>query len=143
MTPSFNISSILTTTLSDWTDCSPASWNRLRIYRKYFPGKGRTRISSDGSLSIMDILVSLEDESLLAVEIQRIGYDFPIKRGFCYGADLLVRQYDLARKRLGKVFSYQNIRPVYIIILMEKIPAYFTGTRTSTYTVPIFPLIPT
>lgn len=85
----------------------------------------RTRISSDGSLIIMDILVSLEDGSLVAVEMQRIGYDFPIERGFCYGADLLVRQYDLARKRLGKGFSYQDIRPVYVIVLMEKSPGIF------------------
>jgi hypothetical protein len=92
---------------------------------KYRSTHGYIPLNADGSLISMDILVSLEDGDFVAVEMQRIGYDFPIERGFCYGADLLVRQYDLARKRLGKVFSYQNIRPVYVIILMEKSPGLF------------------
>ena len=57
--------------------------------------------------------------------MQRIGYDFPVERCFCYAADLLVRQYDMIRKEKGKKFSYRNLRPVYVIVLMEKSPEKF------------------
>ena len=67
------------------------------LVRKVLP-RERKRISEDSSLLIMDILVELADGSLVSVEMQRIGYDFPVERCFCYAADLLVRQYDLIRK---------------------------------------------
>lgn len=73
----------------------------------------------------MDILVELSDKSLCNVEMQRIGYDFPSERSFCYGADLLVRQYDLIRAEKGEAFSYRDIRPVYVIVLMESSPSPF------------------
>lgn len=73
----------------------------------------------------MDILVELSDKSLVNVEMQRIGYDFPSERCFCYGADLLVRQYDLIRSEQGDKFSYRDIRPVYVIVLMESSPQPF------------------
>ncbi|MDE7045390.1 MAG: Rpn family recombination-promoting nuclease/putative transposase [Acetatifactor sp.] len=50
----------------------------------------RRRISEDGSLIIMDILVQLSDGSMANVEMQRIGYDFPIQRSFCYGVFHLI-----------------------------------------------------
>lgn len=90
--------------------------------------KERRRISEDSSLIIMDILAQLSDGSLVNVEMQRIGYDFPIQRSFCYGADLLVRQYDIVRehyKKQDKKFSYRQIRPVYVIVLMEKSSSVF------------------
>jgi hypothetical protein len=59
------------------------------------------------------------------VEMQRIGYHFPIERTFCYGADLLVRQYDRIRAELEKDFTYDNMKPVYVIVLMEKSPVAF------------------
>ena len=85
----------------------------------------RQRISEDSSLLIMDILVQLETGQLVNVEMQRIGYHFPIERAFCYAADLLVRQYDLAKKDRGNAFSYQDIKPIHTIILMEKSPGIF------------------
>lgn len=52
-------------------------------------------------------------------------YDFPIERSFCYGADLLVRQYDRVHGEAGARFTYRSMRPVYIIVLMEHSPALF------------------
>ena len=83
------------------------------------------RLSNESSLMIMDLLVELEDGSLINVEMQKVGYAFPIKRTFCYGADLLVRQYDRIHALLGENFTYKNMRPVYVIVLMETSPAVF------------------
>lgn len=85
----------------------------------------RRFISENSSLIIMDILVQLADGCLVNVEMQRVGYEFPIERSFCYGADLLVRQYDVVREGQGKNFSYRSINPVYVIILMETSPGIF------------------
>lgn len=65
------------------------------------------------------------DGSLVNVEIQRHGYYFPLERSFCYGADLLVRQYAHLRDELGKDFSYKRMRPVCVIVLMENSPSEF------------------
>lgn len=48
-----------------------------------------------------------------------------MQRSFCYGADLLVRQYAHLRDELGKDFSYKLMRPVYVIVLMENSPKEF------------------
>ncbi len=88
----------------------------------------RRRISEDSSLIIMDILAQLSGGGLVNVEMQRMGYDFPVQRSFCYGADLLVRQYDMIResyKKQDKKFSYHHIRPVFVIVLMEKRSSVF------------------
>jgi hypothetical protein len=74
---------------------------------------------------IMDVLVELLDGSLINVERQTVGYHFPIERTFCYGADLLVRQYDRIRSEMDKRFTYQDMKPVYVIVLMEKSPSIF------------------
>ena len=68
---------------------------------------------------VMDILVELSDKNLVNVEMQRIGYDFPSARCFCYSTDLMVRQYDLIRAEKGDIFSYRDIRLIYVIVLME------------------------
>lgn len=88
----------------------------------------RHRISESSSLIIMDILVQLADNRQVNVEMQRIGHNFPIERSFCYGADLLVRQYDMVRenyKSRDERFSYCNIKPVCVIVLMEKSSSIF------------------
>lgn len=85
----------------------------------------RKRLSEASSLLIMDILVELTDGSLVSVEMQRVGYDFPVERCFCYAADLLVRQYDLVKKQKGKKFSYRHMQPVYVIVLMDNSPGVF------------------
>ena len=92
--------------------------------RKVLPLE-RRRISENSSLIIMDILVQLADGCLVNVEMQRVGYEFPVERSFCYGSDLLVRQYDVAREDQGKDFSYHSIKPVYVIVLMEESPHIF------------------
>ncbi len=78
------------------------------------------RLSAESSLMIMDVLVELSDGSLINVEMQKVGYHFPIERSFCYGADLLVRQYDRIRAERGKHFTYRDMKPVYVIVLMEE-----------------------
>lgn len=90
----------------------------------------RRPISENGSLVILDILVQLTDGRLVNVEMQRAGYDFPIERSFCYGADLLVRQYDVVKDEQGQRFSYRSINPVIIIVLMEESPALFHSIPT-------------
>ena len=83
------------------------------------------RLAAESSLMIMDLLVELADGRLINVEMQKIGYQFPIERAFCYGSDLLVRQYDRAKSSLGNRFTYGNLRPIYVIVLLEKSPAIF------------------
>ena len=93
--------------------------------KEVLPKEG-IRLSAEASLMIMDILVELADGSLINVEMQKVGYDFPVERVFCYGADLLVRQYDRIRDERKKKFTYRDMRPVYVIVLMEISPAMFS-----------------
>ena len=85
-----------------------------------------TRIGDETSLLIMDFLVQLEDQSVVNVEIQRIGYVFPGQRSACYSADLLLREYRQVRRKTTKeTFSYRKISNVYTIVLFEKSPSEF------------------
>lgn len=95
------------------------------VVKQVLPREG-IRLSENASLMIMDILVELENGSLVNVEIQKTGYDFPMQRSFCYGADLLVRQYSKLRDSLSDNFTYKDMRPVYLIVLMESSPAIFS-----------------
>lgn len=90
------------------------------------PREGK-RLSHDSSLVIMDILVELEDGSYVNVEIQKFGYYFPMQRSFCYGADMMVRQYAKLKEDLGDRFTYRHMRPVYVIVLMENSPKEFSA----------------
>jgi len=92
--------------------------------RAILPREG-TRLSAEASFMAMDVLVELADGSMVNVEMQRIGYHFPIERTFCYGADMLVRQYDRIRANQEKDFAYDDMKPVFVIVLMEKSPAFF------------------
>ncbi len=92
--------------------------------KRVLPREG-IRLSDGASLMIMDVLVQLEDKSMVNVEIQRHGYYFPVNRSFCYGSDIMVRQYAELRDIYGKKFSYDMMNPVYIIVLMENSPAIF------------------
>ena len=83
------------------------------------------RIASEGTLLITDLVVQLEDGSIVNVEIQRIGYKFPGERAACYSADLLLRQYKRVRDQQGKRFIYKDIKPVHTIVLFEKSPQEF------------------
>lgn len=83
------------------------------------------RLTSEGSLLITDLVVELEDGSIVNVEVQRIGYMFPGERAACYSADLLLRQYKRVRDKWGKAFSYKSVKPVYTIVLFENSPESF------------------
>lgn len=105
-----------------------------------------SHLGADYTLVIMDIIVEASDGSIVNVEVQKIGYNFPGERAACYNADLLLRQYQRirkefsendrpengrnrdgekegdireARERKSPKFSYKYIRPVYTIVLME------------------------
>ena len=58
-----------------------------------------TRISDESTLVIMDMVVELEDGSIVNLEVQKIGYKFPGARSVCYSADLLLRQYKKVRSK--------------------------------------------
>jgi len=77
------------------------------------------KLSTSGSLVIMDIVLELEDGSIADVEMQKIGYAFPGERSDCYAADFIMRQYNRVKNARGKHFSFRDMRPVYLIILME------------------------
>ena len=86
------------------------------------------------SLVIMDIVVELVDGSIINLEVQKIGYDFPGERAACYASDLTLRQYarakrdaaEKASKMSGHTFSYRSIHPVYTIVLIEKSSRLFS-----------------
>ena len=84
-----------------------------------------TRIADEMTLLIMDIVVQLEDGTIVNLEVQKIGYKFPGERCACYSADLLLRQYKRAKGRKKKKFSYKDIKGVYTIVLFEKSPKEF------------------
>lgn len=91
---------------------------------KVLPREG-DRLTENASLVIMDTLVQLTDGTLINVEIQRTGYNFPVHRSFCYGADLLSRQYANLKASRKNDFNYRDMCPVYVIVLMEKSPQIF------------------
>ncbi len=84
-----------------------------------------SRLADESSLLHTDIIVELENESIVNVEVQKIGYKFPGERCACYSSDLLLRQYKQVRSEKKKKFSYKDIRTVYTIILFEKSPREF------------------
>ena len=94
----------------------------------------KSHLGADYTLVIMDIIVETADGSVVNVEVQKIGYNFPGERAACYNADLLLRQYQRIRKEYSESdtpekgvkraekkakFSYKYIRPVYTIVFME------------------------
>lgn len=77
------------------------------------------RMSDQGTLLIMDILVKLKSGALANIEIQKIGYTFPGQRCACYSADLLMRQFARVRNEKKGNFSYRDMKRVYSIVLIE------------------------
>ena len=87
-----------------------------------------TGLSDGYSILIMDIVVELENGSIVNLEIQKNGYMFPGERSACYSADLLLRQYRRVRKKNkqeGKKTKscYRDIKDVYTIVLFETSPS--------------------
>ena len=79
-----------------------------------------TQMIEKGSLVIMDILVQTEDGSYINVEMQKFGYNFTGERSTCYMSDLVMRQYTQVKSVKKKKFSFRDMKPVYLIVLMEK-----------------------
>ena len=79
-----------------------------------------TAITESGSQVIMDIIVKTSTGAIVNVEMQRIGYYFPGERSGCYTADMIMRQYGKCRSEKGDKFSYRDLKPVTLIVLMEK-----------------------
>ena len=94
--------------------------------KQLLPREG-SQISEKGSFIIADIIVSLQNGSIINVEIQKIGYDFPGERCSCYTADMIMRQYNYLKNKNEK-FTYKDMKPVYLIVFMEKSPAIFHET---------------
>lgn len=74
----------------------------------------------DGNtILIMDIVVELEDGSIVNVEIQKIPFRFPAERMSCYSSDMLMRQYARVKSERGQKFTYRDIKKVYTIVFFE------------------------
>ena len=78
-----------------------------------------TQMSERGSFIIMDVLVQTENGSYINVEMQKHGYKFTGERSTCYMSDLVMRQYNKVKSEKGKKFTFKDMKPVYLIVLME------------------------
>ena len=67
----------------------------------------------------------LDDGSYANVEMQKIGYSFPLARADCYISDIIMRQYADKKSTLGKKFTFNALQKVYSIIIMEQSPSEF------------------
>lgn len=90
------------------------------------------RITLENTLLITDIVVELEDGSILNLEMQKLGYKFPGERAACYIADLLLRQYKRVRGS-NKEADYRAVKPVYLIVIFENSPKEFKNFSKDTY----------
>ena len=87
-----------------------------------------SQITETGSLVIADIIARLQNGSMVNVEMQKAGYDFPGERCSCYTSDMIMRQYNYL-KNSNSNFSYKDMKSVYLIIFMETSPALFHTTK--------------
>ena len=94
------------------------------IIQAVLPLEGN-RMSDTGGFVIMDILVTLIDGTTVNVEIQKIGYDFPGERASCYISDFIMRQYNRVKDERGKHFSFRDLKPVILIVIMEESTSAF------------------
>ena len=105
---------------------------------KVLPREGN-RMVEDGSLIVMDILVKLSDGSYINVEMQKYGFLFPGERSDCYAADFIMRQYNKLKSEKKEKFTYKDMEPFYIIVLMSNSssafldvsPAYIHNEQTT------------
>ena len=84
-----------------------------------------TQLVEQGSFVIMDVLVQLDDGSYANIEMQKVGYSFPLARADCYASDIIMRQYVKEKAHSKNQFSFQSLNKVYCVILMERSPAPF------------------
>lgn len=81
--------------------------------------KEGNQLNEEGSLVVMDVLVRLSDGRIVDVEMQKYGYLFTGERSSCYLSDLIMRQYNRLRNAQKEHFRFCQMKPVYMIILME------------------------
>lgn len=84
-----------------------------------------SQLTEHSSFVIMDILVQLDDGSYANIEMQKIGYNFPLARADCYASDMIMRQYADLKAKQKDTFNFKNMHKVYCIILMEHSPKEF------------------
>ncbi len=84
-----------------------------------------SRLGNETALLSMDIVVELQDGTLVNVEVQKVGYRFPGQRSACYSSDLLLRQYHRLKSERKNRFSYKDIKDVYTIVFFETSPQAF------------------
>ncbi|MCR4763764.1 MAG: PD-(D/E)XK nuclease family transposase [Lachnospiraceae bacterium] len=82
----------------------------------------------EGSQVVMDVLVRIAGGETVDIEMQRIGYLFPGERTSCYLADMIIRQYEKTRGERGKDFSYRDMKPVNLIVIMDQSTEEFHKT---------------
>lgn len=86
---------------------------------------GGLQLAEKGSFVIMDVLTELEDIGFADLEMQKVGYQFPLKRSDCYGADVIMRQYNRLRSKMREEkkenhpFDFRQLKPVYCIVISE------------------------
>ena len=97
--------------------------------KRVLPREG-VQLTEKGSLVIMDIIAELEDGAIIDIEMQKNGYEFSGERSSCYTSDMIMRQYNRIKNEKGKSFSYKNLKPVFLIILMEDSPSQFHINNT-------------
>ena len=90
-----------------------------KVHIKQVLPKEGIKLSENGSLVIMDIVAELEDGSIVDVEMQKVGYQFSGQRSTCYVSDLVMRQYNRIKNEKKAEFQFKDMKPVYLIILME------------------------
>ena len=78
---------------------------------------------------ILDILARFEDGEIAELEMQRVGRVFPSQRSVVYSAELVARQYAIAKGQKKSDVSYSDVKPVYTIILMEESTPEFWETE--------------
>ena len=78
-----------------------------------------TQMVEKGSFVIMDVLVQTENGSYINVEMQKFGYKFTGERSTCYMSDLVMRQYTKVKSIKKKHFSFNDMKPVHLIVLMQ------------------------
>lgn len=83
------------------------------------PREGEQMVES-GSFIIMDILVRIQNGNYVNIEMQKIGYRFPLARVDCYGADVIMRQYNRLKQQKKKEFKFSDMSKVITVIIMEK-----------------------
>lgn len=69
--------------------------------------------------------VRLNDGTYANIEMQKIGYQFPLSRADCYTSDAIMRQYVRLKNELGQKFNFMQMQKVYCIVLMETSPVPF------------------